>query len=352
MNADTMSNEEAVRVLSDVLDHYLAPGVLTAAALQRAHHALDTLSITTPPPMTAERAAAADVLAGIRRGFGMMATVEGAALDLAIATLRAPAGKPVAEVVEHESAGLKLQWVAGHPPAPAGTKLYTTPPVVSSPPSEAKRKVCDECNGHGYVVLDHELCDKCDGYGEAPSPAEQPKPATYEDFIRLATDPNRKPAERSVAPTPDGLGAREADPMTVRECRALLRELREDINPNDESDPHGVRLGLALDFAYDGVAKFAPLAAGRVGVAELAAKWERLAGEENMPLAAKETYRNCRADLLAGPLVAGEVEPVAWEAGRSRATATVLHQSERPNDPELKWLRPLVYADTAKAGES
>jgi hypothetical protein len=32
--------------------------------------------------------------------------------------------KPVAEVVAHESAGLQLRWVPGHPPAYAGTLLY------------------------------------------------------------------------------------------------------------------------------------------------------------------------------------------------------------------------------------
>jgi hypothetical protein len=102
--------------------------------------------MTPNTPMTAERAA--DVLAGIRRGFGMMATVEGAALDLAVSTLRAPAGEPVAEI-PHGHPTSVVHWLAPMPPP--GTKLYTTPPVVSSPPSEGPKE-WDGLSKHGDFI--------------------------------------------------------------------------------------------------------------------------------------------------------------------------------------------------------
>jgi hypothetical protein len=54
---------------------------------------------------------------------------------------------------------------------------------------------CETCSGRGEIGgwrhgegYDSEPCPDC----TPPPPSDAPKPATYEDFIRLATDPDRK----------------------------------------------------------------------------------------------------------------------------------------------------------------
>jgi hypothetical protein len=72
----------------------------------------------------------------------------------------------------------------------------------------------------------------------------------------LASHPFPKPA-LNAPPAADGTEA-----MNAREVRELLRELREDMNPEPRGDDHGHRLALALDYVLDNLHHLAPPAAG------------------------------------------------------------------------------------------
>jgi hypothetical protein len=71
----------------------------------------------------------------------------------------------------------------------------------------------------------------------------------------LASHPFPKPA-LNAPPAADGTEA-----MNAREVRELLRELREDMNPEPRGDDHGHRLALALDYVLDNLHRLAPPAA-------------------------------------------------------------------------------------------
>jgi hypothetical protein len=279
MNADTMSNEEAVRVLSDVLDHYLAPGVLTAAALQRAHRALDTLSITTPP---AEQGAREDELCA------------------------------------------------------------------------ACGKTFDGHIGNTGCVYP---CWKPSGKFK-PAPQWLQRQRAIEAERERAAEA-RKLATAKPAPSVD---ASEDDDARASALLAVARE----------TGLRGIMHGVSSSQAREALVKFvnaagprfAPLAAGRVGVAEEMVReavhrafCEIEPIHDEMVDAWVARVRSRAAESLAGPLVAGEVEAVAWELSWGDGRFVRLYRTQAEADADSATviptgrpftIRPLVYADTAK----
>jgi hypothetical protein len=66
-------------------------------------------------------------------------------------------------------------------------------------------------------------------------------------------------AALNAPPAADG-----TEEMNAREVRELLRELREDMNPEPRGDDHGHRLALALDYVLDNLHRLAPPAAAEI----------------------------------------------------------------------------------------
>ena len=208
---------------------------------------------------------------------------------------------------------------------------------VGGPPSGGKRDGCPYCGvarpGHGLRVCCESGAagDWPDGGGELPSPAEQ--------------------------------GAREDDDARASALLAVARE----------TGLRGLMHGVSSSQAREALVKFvnavAPLAAGRVGVGEHVGdtafeswfseqSFSRIGTKQCMREAYWAGYRE--RDSLAGPVVAGEVEAVAWalaykpEFAEPNDERPVRLTFDAPTNRSKEWsdavfdARPLVYADTAK----
>jgi hypothetical protein len=284
--------------------------------------------MNTSTAMTAERAAAADVLATIRGGGWFDATKD-EALRLAIAALTAPAGVPDGfVVVPREPTEAMLRAVGefhgvGH--------IYAAMIAAAAPPSDAPGEGKGECTfGH--------FGDTIRPLPAIPSPAEQgARERMMQAFPTLADFYDKHALGPKLPPSCLCCG----HSMAGRETAIQHAEL-----------PGIVICRQCRD------ATLAPLAAGRVGVAVDDAMVERAchayANADGSPhdwmLAALEA-------ALAGPLVAGEVE--ATSERRQAALDHLKFIGGIDTDKLLTWatcnpqyarvlLDPLVYADTAK----
>jgi hypothetical protein len=186
-----------------------------------------------------------------------------------------------------------------------------------------------------------------------------------------------------VIPSPAEQGAREDGEAKLTEAGVFkgAHGLRGLLNARDfwDRQPYGTRLYYGdggADYLHIGVLRAAvelldkptpPLAAGRVGVAEYLADGRRF---KLTPSRNGASFDGFPADLagrwvalvdatdgkhLAGPVVAGEVVHWALVQGNGRLLMThpirdVLETYVVPEHGDT--IRPLVYADTAKAGES
>jgi hypothetical protein len=240
-------------------------------------------------------------------------------------------------------------------------KNLTTPPVVSSPPSEAPGE------GKAAVIRAMNYALWMNGNGGC-EPNEDYKAGWH---AAMAADPS--PAEQGAREELD-TAAVEVGHVTfesMRQCAdswlavvSLLHELAPDWCMTTET---------GREAAITTIRKLSspPLAAGRVGVAVDDAMVERACVEghganwtelhELTRDELREEMREVLTAALAGPLVAGEVVAVAWEifVGKD-APAMVLVQcpqfvrsKERALDLCQRvgmgtYCRPLVYADTAK----
>jgi hypothetical protein len=276
-----------------------------------------------------------------------------------VATLRAPAGEPVAALAEAaRDVAMNGYSALRHTNLRnAVARYFTTPPVVSSPPSEAAdaiRLAIEDAmlTGTGILRIEH-----------VP-------PAS------VSFDPS--PAEQGAREEPRVLSAtvRDTDSDELHiECRFAYGEKYAAVKV-DADKP--VLADAICDFLNG---KRAPLAAGRVGVAVDDAMVERALATwfgRNVTGTLSERMRAVAEELaasLAGPLVAGEVEAVAKVTEDMLAAALnipvgyavrIAYVDTVHGTQYGRWvahmptavanlndaLAALVYADTAKAGES
>jgi hypothetical protein len=302
--------------------------------------------MTTPPPMTAERAAMLadldeliDLLesrqdiddhGGPNEAMRMLAT-----LAPIRGTLRAPAGEPVAWRCASFDLGGRVsetRYVTSRAEMlilqDKGFRCVELP-VVSSPPSEA--------------------CATCDGRGEIGGACGQ-TPESFEYRTEPCPTCSPSPAEQGAR---EDVGDMAGKASAWLDVVSLLRQLAPDFWK-------GGRTGREC-----ALAAIRSLAAGRVGVANHADIADSLAHvRDAMGVAPRFwlTTINRAIDALAGPLVAGEVEAVAKVERLQRFTAAPINVNFKPSvefwpDENGDWLRrseviaairPLVYADTAK----
>jgi hypothetical protein len=352
----TETDDEAVLCRLDSLWHEVGPEGRQAINVMNERHAG---LLSENESLRAERAADAldRLLKCAANASPYLSSDSQAAIKFALATLRAPAGEPVdrervAQLIahraccgtEHDPLNGKLHgycvvcgvdWpceYAGKPP--------TTPPVVSSPPSEA-------------AVL------------------ERPSDEWYRARILANLDTDEAMAGPNASPSPAEQGARDIDPLLFAwmNDRGLMPDADADgtVDMNDVIDALTEHETIIL-----AAANAAPLAAGRVGVAE--ADIERAAEAlfrhdfndsdqwHNLKGATRDGYiesaRIC-AKALAGPLVAGEVAELPalidryWELAYAEGKEGRDHDTEAGDAQKVRSridaiLRPLVYADTAK----
>jgi hypothetical protein len=357
-------------------------------------------------PMTAERAADGEIhrlaaLESLRDCFASALRVAGSrasAADLAalrrdfdraftfLATLRAPAGEPVVPNADDEICANCPFTYAGHISntgcvypcwKPSGKfKQATTPPVVSSPPSECPTRERCDCIGsckHGFA-----------GSGATPSPAEQ---GAREEWMPMDTAPRDgtlirllvRFTEHATEDTSEPCPTIGAWPATGDDDSAF-QFAGWCWNHDHFCEGQGEPIGW--------LPMLAPLAAGRVGVAEAGREFFREVTDAiayaPMGHAARDRLTKAAAmfdKALAGPLVAGEVEPTFSQRTLYDDRDAVYKAAERAG-PRLYFallrlleaveerrdqcgiesatirdahdalaaatVRPLVYADTAK----
>jgi hypothetical protein len=281
-----------------------------------------------------------------------------------LSTLRAPAGEPVAweriDPAGVEPRDVMLDGVEvdywrdrGYTLRP----LYTTPPVVSSPPSEWPGEACPhdawEEIGGSRKCAD---CFEWIGKASAPSPAEQ---GAREEWMPMDTAPRDgtlirllvRFTEHATEDTSEPCPTIGAWPATGDDDSAF-QFAGWCWNHDHFCEGQGEPIGW--------LPMLAPLAAGRVGVAELVA-W-RDGDVHTIRRAAQELFacgpmprQTAKALLdvaerveaaLAGPLVAGEVFGGWHEESGVFVKAADLSPAQLANPTALGWT--LVYADTAK----
>jgi hypothetical protein len=312
-----------------------------------------------------------------------------------LATLRAPAGEPVATPALVLADALECFWNAAldvtHPYQDATANAVMggmvqgfaamakrlresappTPPVVSSPPSEAVLDYTDIANraqeATGRGIHPSTVKAVLEAAGLSPSPAEQ---GAREELAVVSRHRTKAITERGRFEY--ALKAIAPDLYETIRAEAYSREYTD--------DDHN-------DFA-EWVRKLAPLAAGRVGVAEAGREFFREVTDAiayaPMGHAARDRLTKAAAmfdKALAGPLVAGEVEPTFSQRTLYDDRDAVYKAAERAG-PRLYFallrlleaveerrdqcgiesatirdahdalaaatVRPLVYADTAK----
>jgi hypothetical protein len=312
------------------------------------------------PPMTAERAAE-EIEYRLRQYDMEFGPTAAQRFRDAIRALRAPAGEPVdrervAQLIahrachgaEHDPLNGKLHGYCMVCGVPWPCEYAATPPVVSSPPSEAKyAAIRDELTQAGHDGNPHNPYD-------TPSPAEQGAREAFKVGDRV---------KHIIGTYRDESCIKDGDSGTVTCVHDEVPWVR--VQWDDPNDPDD---GGVWWIRHDSLRKLAPLAAGRVGVAVDAAMIERaLAAKVPSGRAVSEyidfggrrfwspsgwlenprrVMRTAIEHALAGPLVAGEVEAVAWRSRMPGDTRWLLTEHE-PTVPGIE-KRPLVYADTAK----